>query len=158
MIIEFERSTVEDSEEILSLINALSREWMSRIIPKEHFREPFLTHEQVEKMGTYMEFHVLRAEEKIIAVGSFGTLDEHTAWIPLMYVASKFHRQGIGSALVKHLEGIARKQHFSKVRLETDSGAHWALSFYEKHGYSIVAKEKNPWGYHVWLEKALPDK
>ena len=44
---------------------------------------------------------------------------------------------------------------FTKIHLETDSEAEWAINFYKKHGYSLFKKNKNPWGHHVWLEKNL---
>ncbi len=142
-------------DEILSLINKTNHEWYIRIIPEEHWTEPFLTRTQIDKMATFMDFYVLRQEEEIIAVGSFGTRDESTAWIPLMYVRTDFQRKGIGSFLMVYLEKMAKERNFEKVHLETDSEAEWALKFYRKHGYSIFKKDKNPWGYHVWLEKHL---
>lgn len=153
--VEFEKSDADELDDILSLVNTLNREWMSKIIPKEYYREPFLTKEQINKMSTFMDFYVLKQEEEIIAVGSLGSIDENTAWIPLMYVRSDFQRQGIGSALMVYLEKMAKDLNFEKVDLETDSEAEWALKFYGKHGYSIFKKDKNLWVYHVWLEKHL---
>jgi putative acetyltransferase len=151
----FEPAVESDLDEILSLINTINREWFSKIIPEEHYQEPFLTRKQLDDMATIMEFFVLRKEGQIIAVGSFGSRNEETAWIPLMHVYSKHQRKGIGSSLISFLEEKAKKLNFSKIHLETDSAAQWAINFYKKHGYSIVKKNKNPWGYHVWLEKPL---
>lgn len=153
--IKFETTVDSDLDEILLLINTLNREWLSKIIPKEHYREPFLTRKQLDEMATFMEFFVHRRESQIIAVGSFSTRDKETAWIPLMYVHSKYQRKGIGSSLVRFLEKKAKDLNFTKIHLETDSEAEWAVNFYKKHGYSIFKKDKNPWGYHVWLEKTL---
>jgi GNAT superfamily N-acetyltransferase len=155
LLIEFETAAESDLDEILSLINTINREWFSTIIPKEHYREPFLTRTQLDEMATLMEFFVLRKEGQIIAVGSFRTRDKETAWIPLMHVHSQHQRKGIGSSLMSFLEKKAKSLNFKKIHLETDSEADWAVSFYKKHGYSIFKKNKNPWGYHVWLEKTL---
>jgi len=153
--INFETAADSDLDEILSLINNVGREWFSTIIPKEHYRDPFLTRKQLDEMATFMEFFVLRKEDQIIAVGSFGSRDEEIAWIPLMYVHSKYQRMGIGSSLMRFLEKKAESLRFSKIHLETDSKAKWAINFYKKHGFSIFRKDKNPWGYHIWLEKNL---
>ncbi len=153
--IKFETAEDSDLEEILSLINSINREEFSKIIPKEHYREPFLTPKQLDEMATFMEFYIHRREGKIIAVGSFGTRDNETAWIPLMYVHSTHQRKGIGSSMMKFLETKAKNQNFTKIQLETDSEAEWAVNFYKKHGYSIIKKTKNPWGYHIWFEKIL---
>jgi ribosomal protein S18 acetylase RimI-like enzyme len=106
-------------------------------------------------MATFMEFFVLRRDGQIIAVGSFSSRDEKTAWIPLMHVLSKYQRMGIGSSLMRFLETKAKSFKYKKIQLETDSEAEWAINFYTKHGYSVFQKDKNPWGYHVWLEKSL---
>ena len=147
-------------DEILFFVNEINRELYSKIIPPEHWYEPFLTKKQFQEMSTFMDFFVHRQENSIIAVGSFSTrtTDEGTAWIPLIYVRSDSQRKGIGSSLMKFLEKKAKDLNFTKVHLETDSEAEWAVNFYKKHGYSIFKKDKNPWGYHIWLEKALTDE
>jgi GNAT superfamily N-acetyltransferase len=106
-------------------------------------------------MATSMEFYVLREDSEIIAVGSFSTRDETTAWIPVMYVRSDFQRKGIGSDLLQFLEEIARGRNFMNINLETDNAAYWAVNFYEKHGYTTFKKDPNPWGHHIWMKKQL---
>jgi ribosomal protein S18 acetylase RimI-like enzyme len=155
MSIKFESAKDSDLEEILKLINTINREWYSKIIPKEYYRDPFLTRKQLDEMTTIMEFFIHRRKNKIIAVGSFGARDEETAWIPLMHVHSKHQRKGIGSSLMSFLETRAKNLHFTKIHLETDSEAEWAVNFYKKHGYSVFKRKKNPWGYNIWLEKTL---
>ena len=155
MLFVFESATDSDLDEILSLINTINREWYSKIIPREYYHDPFLTRKQLDEMASIMEFFVLRKEGQIVAVGSFGSRDENTAWIPLMHVHSNYQRRGIGSSLLEFLERKANTLSFTKIHLETDSAAEWAINFYTKHGYSVFQKDKNPWGYHVWLEKSL---
>lgn len=155
MLNEIEPAIDSDLDEILSLVNRVVAEWFIKIIPKEHYKEPFLSQKQFRQMATFMEFFVIRNEGKIIAVGSFGSKDEETAWIPLMHVHSKYQRIGIGSSLMEFLEKKAKSLNYKSIHLETDSEAEWAINFYQKHGYSVFQKDKNPWGYHVWLEKSL---
>jgi ribosomal protein S18 acetylase RimI-like enzyme len=155
MSVGFEEASDADLCDILNLINTLNQEWFSRIIPKEHYNEPFLTREQFQKLFSLWDFYVLRKYGQIIAVGSFSTRDENTAWIPMMYVHSDYQRKGIGSSLMDFLEQRARDLDFSNIQLETDSDAEWAVNFYKKHGYSVFEKNKNPWGFHIWLEKDL---
>ncbi|MFW9870640.1 MAG: GNAT family N-acetyltransferase, partial [Candidatus Thorarchaeota archaeon] len=139
--IDFETAENSDLEDILSLVNTINREWFSKIIPKEYYHEPFLTRKQLDEMATIMEFYIHRRDCKIIAVGSFGTRDKETAWIPLMHVHSKYQRKGIGSSMLSFLEKKAKSHNFTKIHLETDSEAKWAVSFYKKHGYSIFKKD-----------------
>ena len=128
---------------------------MSQIIPAEHFLDPFLTMEQIEKMSTFMDFYIHRREEIIIGVSSFGKRNDTTAWIPLVYVLSEHQRQGIASAMVSYLENLAKELGYNKIHIETDNEAEWALSFYRNRGYAIIEREPNPWGFHIWLEKQL---
>lgn len=153
--IKFERAEPDDFDEILSLVSKTNSEWYSRIIPREHYQEPFLTREQLNEMATFMDFYVRRADGEIIAVGSLGIRDEGIAWIPLMTVRSDCQRRGIGSSLMTYLELLAKDQGFGSMQLETDGGADWALNFYRKQGYSVFKREKNPWGYHVWMQKRI---
>ena len=151
----FKKASVADLDDILSLVNTLNQEGYKSIIPEEYYKEPFLTKDQIEQMSEIMEFYVYRQENELIAVGSFGKRDTTTAWIPLMHVHSNYQRRGIGSSLLEFLERKANTLSFTKIHLETDSAAEWAINFYTKHGYSVFQKDKNPWGYHVWLEKSL---
>ncbi|MGY5858932.1 MAG: GNAT family N-acetyltransferase [Candidatus Thorarchaeota archaeon] len=155
MSIEIEPAVDSDLDEILSLVNKVVAEWFIKIIPKEHYKEPFLSQKQFNQMAAFMEFFVIRREDQIIAVGSFSSRDENKAWIPLMHVQSKYQRMGIGSSLMRFLENKAKSLNYTSIQLETDSEAEWAINFYTKHGYSVFQKDKNPWGYHVWLEKLL---
>ena len=154
-IIEIEKAEEMDLDRILVFVNKINQEWYNTIIPAEHWSEPFLTKQQIQKMSEFMDFFIHKRLDSIIAVGSFSTTDEETAWIPLMYVRSDCQRKGIGSSLMYYLEEIAKQGNFRRIQLETDSKAEWALNFYRKHGYSIFKKDKNPWGYHIWLEKHL---
>jgi ribosomal protein S18 acetylase RimI-like enzyme len=155
LLIEIEPAVDSDLEEILALVNTVVAEWFIKIIPKEHYKEPFLSEKQFSQMATFMEFYVIRKDDQIIAVGSFGSRDMKTAWIPLMHVRTAYHRMGIGSSLMQFLEKKAKSLNYKSIQLETDSEATWAINFYKKHGYSVFQKEKNPWGFHVWLEKSL---
>ncbi len=148
-------SQAEDIDEILSLINNTNREWYRTIIPAEYWTEPFLTMDQLQKMSTSMEFYICRHNGAIIAVGSLGNRNETSAWIMLMYVQSAYQRRGIGSVLIKHMEQLAIERGYAECVLETDSKAEWAIDFYKKHGYSVFKKDRNPWGFHVWLKKSL---
>ncbi len=157
-ISDIELARPEDLDEVLDFINETNKEWFIKIIPQEHWYEPFLTEDQFSKMCTFMDFFIRRYEENIIAVGSFATKNEDIAWIPIMYVRTDFHRKGIGSGLMTFLEDMARRRKHSWMQIETDGDAYWALDFYRKHGYSIFEKKKNPWGYQVWLEKRLTNE
>ena len=154
-ISEIVPATLGDLDEILSLVNMTNTEWYKSIIPPEHWYEPFLSKEQFEDMATVMDFFIQRYEDEIVSVGSFGIRKDGVAWIPLMTVRTDFQRKGLGSDLLQYLEGLAIEKKHSRVILETDNDALWAVNFYKKNGYTIFKREENPWGYHIWMEKTL---
>jgi len=155
LTIEIEHAIDSDLDEILSLVNRVVAEWFIKIIPEEYYKEPFLSKKQFSQMATFMEFFVVRIEGQIIAVGSFSSRYEETAWIPLMHVHSEYQRMGIGASLIEFLEKKAKSLDYKHIKLETDSEAKWAINFYQKHGYTVFQRDENPWGYHVWLKKSL---
>ncbi len=152
---EITPATKEDLDEILSLVNMTNTEWYESIIPPEHWYEPFLSKEQFEEMATVMDFFIQWYKGEIVSVGSFGVRKDGIAWIPLMTVRTDFQRKGLGSGLLQYLEGLAMEKNHSRVILETDNDAVWAVNFYQKNGYSIFKREENPWGFHIWMEKLL---
>ncbi|MFW9977723.1 MAG: GNAT family N-acetyltransferase [Candidatus Thorarchaeota archaeon] len=152
---DIEPAKADDLAEILALVNKTNSEWYKDITPAELWYEPFLTIEQITEMSTSMSFFIQRFKGDIVSVGSFGVRADGVAWIPLMTIRSDFQRRGLGSTLLCYLEGMAIEQKHERVILETDNDAVWAVSFYKKNGYTIFKRDKNPWGYHIWLEKYL---
>jgi GNAT superfamily N-acetyltransferase len=155
--IRVEPARKDDEEEILEVINSAGRELFRQVIPEEHFIDPFLSIEQLRKMMTFMTFYVHRKDGDIIALTSFSTKTEQpdTCWLPAIHVLPSHQRTGIGTLMLKFTLDLAIEKGFKKIRLETDSEAYWAMSFYQKFGFDVVEREKTPWGYHVWLEKNL---
>ncbi len=70
---------------------------------------------------------------------------EHVGEIALIrhaYVRPGAQRKGIGTLLLKQVEGaIISTKSAGRIIIGTYTGASWAISFYEKHGYR---KSSNP--------------
>jgi len=58
-------------------------------------------------------------------------------------VRSDLQRQGIGTLLVKKLEGIAKKEKLEIVDLEVFKNNSKAISFYKKMGYEVDGESKH---------------
>lgn len=153
--IRIEKARSEDSSGILLVINKANLEAFSRIIPKKYFKEPIITREEFDECSERMTFYVHRQNEKVVAVASLGTEDQDYGRIRWVYVLPKYQKGGVGSALISHLEQLAKKSGLKKTRLVTDNGAEWAIRFYTKLGYKLVRRVPNPWGFDVWMEKQL---
>ena len=58
-------------------------------------------------------------------------------------VFPEYQRRGIGSALLAHMENLARKYGLGEIYLWTASDNLQALSLFQKGGFKIVGSEKN---------------
>ena len=148
-------STLKDAQEIINVINLANRDAFSRIIPKEHFREPVITLKEYKESLERMTFYTNRYERDITGVAALSVEDEEIGRIRWVYVLPKYQKQGIGTALVSHIEGVAKNIGLKKTRLMTDSNATWAIRFYKNLGYTKTRLLPNPWGFDLWMEKEL---
>lgn len=156
MSFKIQEAEPKHHEEILNLVNRTVRETWSGIIPKDEFRDPFLTADQFEKMAKIMTFYMYKEEESMLAAFSFSIAYDNTGWIPFVHVLPEHQNRGIGTTIMSFLEEHARERGLTKMKLETNEGAEWAIRFYTKLGYQIVEKyQERSWGYDVWMEKAL---
>jgi GNAT superfamily N-acetyltransferase len=60
------------------------------------------------------------------------------------YVRSRLRKSGIGTRLLRHLEGLTPKP----ILIGTWTAASWAIRFYEKNGYRLLSREE--------IERVLP--
>ena len=54
------------------------------------------------------------------------------------YVAPGAQRKGVGRRLLRHVQGLARKP----VLVGTWAAASWAIEFYRRNGFRLVAQEE----------------
>jgi len=153
--IRIEKARSEDVQNILLVINKANREAFGRIIPREHFKEPILTREELDVCLERMTFYLHRYRKQIVAVAALNDEDDVNGRIRWVYVLPEHQKQGIGTALVHHLEKVAREKGLRILRLVTDNDAEWAISFYQKLGFTLAYRVPNPWGFDVWMEKHL---
>jgi len=150
-----EKAHPNNVEEILSVINTSNREAYKNVIPEEHFREPILSLEKLLEDLERMAFYVYRGQGRVVGVAALQTESEGIGRIHWVYVLPAYQRRGIGTALVTHLEQEAREIGIGRLRLRTVEKAIWAVSFYEKLGYSLAERIEMPWGFDVFMEKQL---
>lgn len=150
-----EKEGVDHAAEILLVINTSNREVYKNIIPKEYFRSPVLSLEELLKDFERMMFYVYKNESTIIGVGALQIESEETGRIRWVYILPEYQRMGIGTALVTHLEQQAREIGLRRLRLLTVENAIWAVNFYKKLGYDLTEKIEMPWGFDVFMEKKL---
>jgi GNAT superfamily N-acetyltransferase len=64
-----------------------------------------------------------------------------TSLIRHAYVRPEYQRQGVGRRLLQALAG----QTTGRLLVGTWAAAHWAIRFYERHGFCLVSEEEKDW-------------
>jgi GNAT superfamily N-acetyltransferase len=109
------------------------------VIPKDRWKEPYMPAEELkEEIESGVEFYGLEEDGSLVGVMGIQPVNGVTL-IRHAYVLPSHQRRGIGEKLLRHLLGLART---STVLVGTWAAAHWAIRFYEKHGFKMVTREE----------------
>ena len=143
------------ADEILEVIVKANRTFFSKIIPRKYFKDSVLTKEELLKEMENIEFYVYELEGKIVGVSDLTMENKGAGIVRWVYVLPEYQRKGIGTALLRHIESIAKRRGLRMLKLRTSEKACWAISFYRKLGYKITGKIRVPWSHHVVFTKEL---
>lgn len=125
-----------DLEEILEVINDGAEAYRG-VIPAECWHEPYMTALELRgEMNDGVLFWGHEEQGHLDAV--MGLQDKKDVLlIRHAYVRTRRRRQGIGSELLRRLEADADRP----ILIGTWAVASWAIAYYQKHGYALVAGE-----------------
>jgi ribosomal protein S18 acetylase RimI-like enzyme len=86
-------------------------------------------------------FFVAVREDVLIGTVLIGTVmggyDGHRGWIYSLAVAPESRRQGVGSALMKHVERELQARHCLKINLQVVASNASIVAFYDQLGYAV---------------------
>jgi len=128
----------EDVATILGIINSAALAYRGSI-PDDCWHEPYMSMEELRhEIASGVAFSGYEAEREL--VGVMGIQPVRDVWlIRHAYVLPAWQRHGIGTSLIKHLlGGVAAGQ---RVLVGTWAAADWAIDFYRRHGFSLVAPD-----------------
>ncbi len=131
-------ATLEDLKVVLDILNITNKAFYRAIVPRETFREPYLTFDALADEFKRKEFYLCELEGKPVGVAAFEARDRGVAVVDRVYVLPDYQRRGIGAALLTHIERRAAKRGVREIVLWTDSKATWAIRFYKRSGYSEI--------------------
>ena len=131
------KSVDADVPAILAIINDAARAYRG-VIPADQWHEPYMAQDHLEsEISKGVVFWV--AEEDGRLLGVMGIQDKgDVALVRHAYVASSLQRSGVGTKLLRHVEGLADKP----ILIGTWAAAAWAIEFYRRNGFSVVANER----------------
>ena len=117
----------------LTIVNEAAKAYRG-VISADCWRDPYMQADALEhEMADGVDFWV--AEQDGCAVAVMGIQDKgEVALIRHAYVKSGLQRRGLGTRLLRHVEGLTRKPFL----VGTWADASRAIGFYQRNGYTLV--------------------
>ena len=130
------KCTDSDFQTIVEIINDASIAYKG-VIPEDRWHDPYMPEEVVRhEIEDGVEFWGFESEGGLLGV--MGIQDKgDVVLIRHAYVRTRSRKQRIGETLLLHLENLTEKP----ILIGTWKAASWAISFYEKNGYTLVSEE-----------------
>jgi N-acetylglutamate synthase-like GNAT family acetyltransferase len=128
------RSVDADVPAIAAIINAAAQAYRG-VIPADRWHEPYMPADALEKeISAGVVFWV--AEDAGRLLGVMGIQDKgDVALVRHAYVAPATQRSGVGTKLLRHVEGLTGKP----ILIGTWASASWAIEFYQRNGFTVVS-------------------
>ncbi len=87
------------------------------------------------------EIEIIQQEKENIGFIGTVALDEETLYLTAIYILSNYQGQGFGTETLEAIKKKSYNKGIKKVALLVHSRATWAITFYEKMGFSIIETE-----------------
>lgn len=129
--------TASDLPVMSAIINDAANAYRG-VIPADCWHEPYMSDDELRgEIAEGIEFWGWEDSGVLIGVIGIQKVKDATL-IRHAYVLSQHQSRGIGSALLKRLVG----QSSGQLLVGTWADAHWAIRFYERHGFRRASAEE----------------
>ena len=126
-----------DLNAMFEIINDAAQAYKG-VIPEDCWKEPYMPFDELmSEIEDGVVFWGLEEGGQLLGVMGIQSKDD-VALIRHSYVRTQAQNLGIGTKLLQHLESMTE----STVLIGTWADASWAISFYEKNGYTLVSEEE----------------
>ena len=127
------QSADADFAAMLKIINDAAVAYRG-VIPADRWHEPYMSANDLEKeIVDGVIFWVAEHEGRLSAV--MGIQDKgDVALVRHAYVAPTTQRNGVGTKLLRHVEGLVDKP----ILIGTWASASWAIDFYRRNGFTLL--------------------
>ena len=130
------RCDERDFELIWAIINDGAQAYKG-IIPADRWTEPYMSREHLQQeIAEGVVFWGYEEAGTLVGVMGLQQVQDVTL-IRHAYVRTSSQKRGIGAHLLSHLRELAN----GPVLIGTWADAVWAIRFYERHGFQIVAPQ-----------------
>ena len=126
-----------DFNTIFEIINDAAQAYKG-VIPEDRWNEPYMSFEELRnEIKDGVVFWGWEHDGKLLGIMGIQHKEDVTL-IRHSYVLTRAQKMGIGTKLLHFLENMTEKP----VLIGTWVASHWAISFYEKNGYTLVSEEE----------------
>ena len=126
-----------DFETIHTIINDAAQAYKGAI-PSSCWKEPYMSKEELtHEMDHGVRFWGYEEDTELVAVMGIQDVQDVTLFRHA-YVLTSRRNQGIGGKLLSFLRGLTSRP----LLVGTWADAHWAIRFYERHGFRLVSREE----------------
>jgi len=122
-----------DLDDIYAIINEAARAYEG-VIPTDRYHQPYMPMAELRREAARMAFYGWEEDGRLTGVIGYEPVKDVTL-VRHCYVLSGHQRQGVGSALVRHVMARTRTP---RLLVGTWADADWSLRFYEKHGFRLL--------------------
>jgi len=124
----------DDFPAILAVINAAAEAYRG-VIPPDCWHDPYMSRDALRaELAAGVAFSGYEADGGLRGVMGLQAVAD-VDLIRHAYVLPECQRHGIGGALLRHL----RRQRTRRILVGTWAAAAWAIDFYQRHGFVLVA-------------------
>lgn len=128
--------TETDFNTIFEIINDAAQAYKG-VIPQDRWNEPYMSLKELRaEIEDGIVFWGLERDGQLLGVMGFQDKGDVTL-IRHAYVWSRAQKLGIGTKLLQHLQSMSQKP----ILIGTWAAASWAISFYERNGYTVVSED-----------------
>jgi GNAT superfamily N-acetyltransferase len=133
-MIEIRRCPDDARDAILAIVNTAAEAYRG-VIPADCWHEPYMPRDELDRaIAAGAVFWGCEENGKLAGVMGIQPVQD-VDLIRHAYVWPGSQRRGIGSALLEHLRQLSPRQ----VLVGTWEAAHWAIRFYQRHGFELVS-------------------
>jgi len=105
------------------------------VIPNDCYHQPYMPMEELQQETKRMTFFGYEVNGELVGIMGFQPIKD-VILIRHAYVLPQWQKQAIGSRLLNHLKSLDTTSH---LLVGTWADAHWAIAFYQKHGFSLLS-------------------
>ena len=128
------KSAESEVAAIAAIVNEAAQAYRG-VIPADRWHEPYMPTDELKKeVHAGVVFWVAEDDGRLLGV--MGMQDKgDVALVRHAYVATHLQRSGVGTRLLRHVEGLTDKP----ILIGTWASASWAIDFYRRNGFTVVS-------------------